>query len=150
MKLPNGIAGFFSSETNEPLSVDGKQFKQLCYHIAIHNEGKVIDFNEPKYPRKFYYAQVEILGEQFYILLNGHHPYIAFSSSIGFGNIKFIDKPFISEQFSLFYKVLGLADLHVSVDENLIKKTELNIAELEQLAYWKPETVGQIIFNYWD
>lgn len=40
--------------------------------------------------------------------------------------------------------------LNVPFNQNLIKKTELNSAELEQIAYWKPETVGQIIFNYWD
>ena len=27
---------------------------------------------------------------------------------------------------------------------------ELSKAELEQIKYWKPNTVGDIIFNFWD
>jgi len=27
---------------------------------------------------------------------------------------------------------------------------DLNSAELEQVAYWKPERIGEVIFNYWD
>lgn len=27
---------------------------------------------------------------------------------------------------------------------------ELNSAELEQIAYWKPKSVGEVIYNFWD
>ena len=150
MKIPNGVTGFYNAEANKPPNVEGKQFKQLCFDIVSRNGGKVIDFNMPQYPASFYYAQVEILGNRFYILLNEHYPYLAFASAVEFGNITFIDNPVLYEQFSPFYQVIGTVELNVPFNQNLVKKTELNSAELEQLAYWKPETVGQIIFNYWD
>ncbi|MCM3654797.1 hypothetical protein [Metabacillus litoralis] len=150
MILPNGVTGFYNSEAIKPPKVEGKQFKQLCFDIVSRNGGKVIDFNTPQYPANFYYAQVEILGNRFYILLNEHYPYLAFASAVEFGNIKFIDNPVLYEQFSPFFRVIGTVELNVPFNQNLVKKTELNSAELEQLAYWKPETVGQIIFNYWD
>jgi hypothetical protein len=26
----------------------------------------------------------------------------------------------------------------------------LTAPELEQIAFWKPQTVGELLFNYWD
>ncbi|MFS0782198.1 hypothetical protein [Bacillus sp. 1P06AnD] len=83
-------------------------------------------------------------------MLNGHYPYLTFASAVEFGGIKFIDNPFLYEQFAAFYQIIGTVELNSPFNQNMVKKTDLNNAELEQLAYWKPETVGQIIFNYWD
>src|SRR5699024_2639899 len=102
------------------------------------------------YPSNFYYAYLDVLGNRFYILLNAYYPWLAFASVVEFGNIKFIDRPVPNEQFSSFYRLLDADELNVPFHQNLIKKTELNSAEWEQIIYWKPETIGQIIFNYWD
>ncbi|ECW8277081.1 hypothetical protein F3250_12315, partial [Listeria monocytogenes] len=96
------------------------------------------------------YAQVEILGNSLYILLNAHYPYLTFASAVELGNINFIENPFLYEQFAPFYKIIDAVELNSSFNQSMVKKADLNSAELEQLAYWKPETVGQIIFNYWD
>jgi hypothetical protein len=150
MILPNGITGSYDSESIKPPQVNGKLFKQLCFEFASCNGGKVIDFNEPKYPINFYIVKFEILDNQFFVLLNEHYPYLAFASDVEFGNINFIDRPVSYEYFSEFYKVLGKVELDAPFKQNLEMNSELNRAELEQLAYWKPETVGQVIFNYWD
>lgn len=150
MKLPNGVTGFYNSEANKPPKVEEKQFKQLCFDIVSRNGGKVICFNTPQSPANFYYAQVEILGNRLYILLNEHYPYLTFASADEFEDIKFIDNPFLYEQFAPFYQIIGTVELNSHFNQNMVNKADLNSAELEQLAYWKPETVGQIIFNYWD
>lgn len=150
MKLPNGVTGFYNSEANKPPNVDEKQFKKLCFDIVSRSGGKVIDLTTPQSSANFYYAQVEILRNQFYILLNKHYPYLTFASAVEFGDIKFIDHPFLYEQFSLFYQVISTKELNNPVNHILMKNAELNSAELEQVSYWKPETLGQIIFNYWD
>lgn len=150
MKLPNGVTGFYNSETNDPPQVDGKQFKQLCFDFAIRKGGKVIDFNTPQYPANFYLAQVEVLYNQFYLLLNEHYPYLAFASAVEFGNIKFVDEPILFEYFYSFYKVIGTVELNTPFNQIPGEKNELNSAELRELTYWKPETIGEILFNYWD
>ena len=151
MGLPNGVTGFYNSDTNKPPEVERKQFKQLCFYIASCNGGKVIDFSTPQYPANFFNVEVEILGNRFYILLNEHYPYLAFASFVDetYG-ITFIDNPILYEQFSPFYQVISSEELNIPFNQNMIKNSGLNSAELDQLAYWKPETVGQIIFNYWD
>jgi len=150
MRLPNGVTGFYNSEALQPPNVNGKQFKQLCFDFATSHGGKVIKFTTPHYPANFYYAYVEVLEDQFFILLNEHYPFLAFASIVEFRNIMFIDRPDFYEEFSDVYQVLGTVELNAPFNQYLIKETDLNRAELEQLVYWKPETIGQIIFNYWD
>ncbi|WP_226671110.1 hypothetical protein [Metabacillus litoralis] len=150
MKLPNGITGFYDSKKNKLPQVDGMQFKQLCYGFASRHNGKILNFIKPQYPTNFYYAQVQMEDHTFFILLNEHYHYLAFAEKVEFGNITFINTTVLDEQFSTFYQVMDPGELNISLYQNLINKSELNPVELEQIAYWKPGTLGQIIFNYWD
>lgn len=122
----------------------------MCFDFVSRKGGKVISVSPPLYPANFYCAQVEISRELIYILLNEHYPYLTFVSSVEFEDIKFIDVPALHALFDAFYQVTGTVELNASVDQSLLMKMELNSAEVEQIAYWKPRTIGQIIFNYWD
>lgn len=150
MILPNGVSGFYDSEFNKPPRVNGYQFKQLCFDFASKNGGKMLAFNHPHYPRNFYISQFDILGKHLYVLLNEHYPFVAFASFVDIENIKFIDNPQLVENFSDYYTVLGKEQLNVPFNKSVIEKSEFNGAELKQFAFWKPNTVGEIIFNYWD
>ncbi|WHZ03016.1 hypothetical protein QNH48_29570 [Neobacillus sp. YX16] len=148
MELPNGVSGFYHSEASKPPQIDGKQFKKLCYHFAACNGGKVINFNLSHSSANFYYAQVEIFDLEFYILLNEHYPYLAFADAIESGDIQFVDIPSLSEQFSLYYHVLDTKELTVPINDK--HKSGLNSAELQQISYWMPDKIGQVLFNFWD
>ncbi|MEH6940370.1 hypothetical protein [Bacillus sp. JJ722] len=157
MILPNGVTGFFDSVDTPQTKVNGKQFKQICITIAIHNGGKIIAFKEPEYPMNFYSVYVEFFNKQFHILLNEYYPNLAFASIVEFGNIEFIDIPILYKQFNPFYKVLNTSELNNPVTLiNSSKKSiiqnnnELNSTELKEIVFWKLKTVGEIIFNYWD
>lgn len=150
MKLPNGITGFYESKATKPPQLDGILFKQQCYEVASRYRGKVIEIKPPSYPANFYKARVEMLNDEFYILLNKHYPYLAFASVVEFGNIQFIDKPTLCEAFSSSYQVLGTKELHAPFNQDLVTQSELNDSEKKQIQYWKPETIGKIVFNYWD
>lgn len=150
MILPNGISGFYDAESNKPPSVNGDQFKHLCVEFASFNGGKLIEFSQPHYPRNFYFSKFNISGKQLYVLLNEHYPFVAFASFVDIENIMFIDRPQLDEHFSDYYTVLGKKELNAPFNHRVIEKSELNGAELKQFAYWKPKTVGEIIFNYWD
>ncbi len=150
MELSSGITGFFNSKINKPPQVDEKQFKQLCFAFVLDNKGRIIKFHSSQNVTNFYYAQVEIRGIGFYILLNKHYPYLAFASVIELENIQFIDIPVSSNPFAPFYKVLDTYNLNLSIEPFLQGENTLNSAELKQISYWKPKTMGQVIFNYWD
>ncbi|RIU93468.1 hypothetical protein D1864_08370 [Oceanobacillus picturae] len=150
MRLPSGVTGFYSLKLEPPPQVDGKQFKQLCFQFASQNRASIMEFHMPKHPTNFYYALVEMLNNRFYILLNEHYPYLAFSSAVDFGNIKFIDRHDLNNRFSSYYRILSKRELSTPFNQKNLNKSELNRAELDQITFWEPQTVGQVIFNYWD
>jgi hypothetical protein len=156
LKLPNGITGFYHHQY-EPPKMDGKQFRQLCFSLVHNNGGTVLDFKEPLTATNFFDIEVRHSKQQFHILLNAHYPFLAFASVVEFGQIQFIDIPELIELFSLFYRVLGTSELNerlllnIGSKEGIIQNdNQLNSAELKQIAYWKPETIGELIFNFWD
>ncbi|QIZ09381.1 hypothetical protein HFZ78_24075 [Priestia megaterium] len=156
MKLPNGITGFYEKQ-NGPPKIDGKLFKQLCFNTIKNTGGKVLDFKEPQGGTNFFDVEVNIFNTYFHILLNAYYPFLAFASVVNFGEIKFIDEPQLHKEFSPFYSVLDTKELNGKVIIKLGSKkciiqneNDLNSAELEQLAYWKPERIGDVIFNHWD
>jgi hypothetical protein len=157
MKLPNGVTGFYNAKHNKPPTIDEKQFKQICFSLISRNGGKVLDFKEPQVATNFFDVEAKVLNKHLHILLNVHYPYMAFAFDVEFGKITFIDEPELFKQFSPFYNVLDTKELNAPVILRLGSKksilqndNELNSAELEQIAYWKPERIGEIIFNYWD
>ena len=76
---------------------------------------------------------------------NAYYPWIAFAKSYNFTKIKFIENPFSITDSGIC--VLTLSELQQDW-HNIVG--ELNKAELKQIEYWKPNTVGDIIFNFWD
>ncbi|AZV41532.1 hypothetical protein BAOM_0921 [Peribacillus asahii] len=157
MKLPNGVTGFYNAEHNKPATIDEKQFKQICFSLISRNGGKVLDFKEPQVATNFFDVEAKVFNKHLHILLNVHYPYMAFAFDVEFGKITFIDEPELFKQFSPFYNVLDTKELNAPVILRLGSKksilqnnNELNSAELELIAFWKPERIGEIIFNCWD
>lgn len=153
MILPNGITGFYDKETNQPPYVDGKRFKQECYRIVTHHGGKVLDFNEPEYPKNFYDVEVQVVRKHIHLLLNEHYPYLAFALKVNMGDIVFIEIPELFKEINLQYKVMGVKELNERLifdSQSSRRKYDLNRAELEQIFFWKPDRVADVIFNYWD
>ncbi|WP_230203563.1 hypothetical protein [Bacillus massiliigorillae] len=105
----------------------------------------------------YYNVQVEIFQKQLHILLNVHYPLLAFARVAKYDNIDFIDEPILVQEFSPFYQVLQTTELNkplnLSLDAEkwmLQNDYQFNEAELEEIVFWNPETIGEIIFNHWD
>lgn len=157
MKLPNGVTGFYCAKHNKPSTIDEKQFKQICFSLISSNGGEVLDFKEPQVATNFFDVEAKVFNKHLHILLNAHYPFMAFAYDVEYGKITFIDEPELFKQFSPFYNVLNTKELNAPVILMLGSKksivqndNELNSDELEQISYWKPESIGEIIFNYWD
>lgn len=155
MLLLNGITGFFDKIDDPIKMVDGDQFKKDCYAISYLLNGKVICFLEPEFPSSFYKCEVELNNKQLYVLLNAHYPFVAFASVVDFGNIEFVDVQELAGVFSEQFQVLTNEDvnqpLRYGTKQNvLLNENQLNQSEIQQIAHWKPKTVGEVIYNQWD
>ncbi|CEG27209.1 hypothetical protein [Bacillus sp. B-jedd] len=147
MELPNGVTGFYEGN-DEPPKMDSKQLKTLCFNYVKTNSGKILEVWEPREGTNFFNIEVNIQDRLFHILLNEHYPLLAFASDVTFAQINFIDEPLLSELFSSSYNVLKAEDLNNPLFVDQINN--LNKAEVAQIKYWKPQRIGDVIFNFWD
>ncbi|HWL26057.1 MAG TPA: hypothetical protein VNR38_20285 [Ureibacillus sp.] len=148
MKLPYGITGFYNVKEVPPPSVEEKRFKDICYAVLLHHNGTVLSFHTQLGATNFYQVQVKVFNRLIYILLNAHYPIIAFATEVKDSYILFTDESILSQGFSPYYTVYSKEELSKTFSLNT--EHSLNDAELQQIAYWKPEKIGDLLFNFWD
>ncbi|MFF2483793.1 hypothetical protein [Paenibacillus sp. NPDC058071] len=154
MLLLDGVSGFLINDLPE---VDSLQFKKLCYSLASFSNGRLLSFENPHISQNFYRAELGLNEGTLFILLNCSYPLIGFASSVEYVNIKFIDHSLSSvvEAFGNGFRVASVSELNeiLVLDERtftVVNKNSLNKSELNQIFCWKPKTVGDVIFNFWD
>ena len=147
MILPRGVTGFWSVNAAPLPLLDEKAFCQMCYSIALENGGTVTELDTDTYPRNFYSAKLNRYDQSVFVLQNIHYPYAAFAQWDISGRFVFTGPPDwlrLPEETARF---LSLAELNQDWSG---LRGGLSKEELEQIRYWNPQTVGEIIFNTWD
>ena len=157
MKLLNGVTGFYQDPKDKPPTTSLKQFKVHSYEAARTNNRELLECNDTNVHSNFFVSTLKIQEKEVYVLLNKHYPLVAFASSINEDGIIYVNDTHLSLFFSPFYRVVHADFLNKRLIYTHHKKTillknknELNNAELVQIAYWKPNTLGEILYNYWD
>jgi hypothetical protein len=148
MQLPNGVTGFYDHPNQKPPATNGKQFKKLGYNLVSRNGGIVQIFHGPSTSANFYHIMALIHNKTWHIVLNAHFPILAFASKVEYGKMTFVDHPEWKSKLSPFYLVMDTIELNEPLQ--IESEKDLNRSEIEQIAYWKPKTKGEVIFNYWD
>lgn len=145
--LPRGITGFWSANETPPPFLDEQAFRRMCHALARESGGTVTEADTDTATRNFYSAELSRYGQSVILLQNIHYPYIAFARRDSTGGLAWTGRP----------EWLRLPDSPVRVlsPDELNQDWhglcgELGPEELEQIRYWSPQTVGEIIFNTWD
>jgi hypothetical protein len=154
MELPRGITGFRHVD-DPPLPVsDFAVFRGHSYAAARALGGCVRSVEAPVRGAEANFARaiLELPGGPIAILLNAHFPVIAFADppAESAAPVRFIDAPALAERFQRFgtYEVWSGSELEVPLTPEACK--QLAGAELEQVQYWRPRRVGDLVFNFWD
>lgn len=152
MELPYGVSGFYHSDEPKPPDMEVGKYKKLCDALANELNGELTDFNDSLYPANFHKAHFKFPEREICLLMNKHYPLLAFAVTVETMKIEFLDFPQGAQVIPDEYSVLPVAALAAKVTEQMGEKLEheLNKGTVQQIRYWKPETVGQIIFNFWD
>ena len=147
MILQRGITGFWSENTEPPPFLDEKVFYRMCHALAQKNGGVVTEVDTDTAARNFYSAKLSRYDQSVFILQNIHYPYIAFAQRDAASRFVLISPP---DWLQLSADpVRDLSPNELNQDWHGLCG-ELNPEELEQIRYWNPQTVGEIIFNTWD
>ena len=147
MILPRGITGFGGINTNPPLFLDEKAFRRMCHALARENGGTVTEVDTDTAVRNFYSAKLSRYDQSVFLLQNIHYPYAAFAQRDTSGRFVLIQQPEWLQRPESPVRFLNLAELNQSwcgLCGGLAPE------DLEQIRYWNPQTVGEIVFNTWD
>lgn len=87
------------------------------------------------------------------VLLNCHFPVVGFAAPPAEGDsgpLRFINGGGLAEVFRATgeYDVTNRAELEHPIGEEEL--APLAPAEMEQVEYWRPARVGDVVFNFWD
>lgn len=154
MELPRGITGFRHSD-DEPLpATDLKAFREHCFSAARSLSGRVklVEMPYSRGTTNFATAVLELPEGAVVVLLNAHFPIIGFARPPREGQVlfHFMDMPGLADLFRSLgvYEVVTAPDLERPIVEEDLSR--LGPAEMEQVRYWRPARVGDLLFNDWD
>ena len=147
MILPRGITGFGGINTNPPLFLDEKAFRRMCHALARENGGAVTEVDTDTAVRNFYSAKLSRYDQSVFLLQNIHYPYAAFAQRDTSGGFIWISQPEWLQLPEGSVRFLSPSELTRDWHDLC---GELSPEELEQIHYWNPQTVGEIVFNTWD
>ena len=146
--FPRGITGFWEQGEYMGHAVSSAYFKQIVYTMASVNRMTVSCTDVVLTGKNFFWAAYQKYGKMFFLLMNSRYPYLAFADQMQFSNIHFVDHP--------WNMTLPAETEVVVLDARLLNRAwrgcidSLSEVEVCQIRFWKPRTVGEIIFNFWD
>lgn len=151
-ELPYGVSGFYNSDEPKPPEMDVNRYKELCSELARKLDGELLEFIDSLYPANFHKAHFTLPTKNICLVMNKHYPLLAFANTVEEMKIEFIDYAEGTKAVPEEYKVLTAEALEAKVPENFaeLPGNKMNKGEIEQINYWKPGTVGEIVYNFWD
>ncbi|MBB6350200.1 hypothetical protein FHU36_006772 [Nonomuraea muscovyensis] len=150
IRPPRGATGFRDQGTEQLPSMDPRVFASVCHQAARLVRGRVLEITPPGVTPDFHTAVIRSGELSAAVLGHMHLPYIALAR-VPVGHVVFVDDWSdleVALTSSGTFRLLTRSELETPID--LIDTSYLDGAERRQIAYWKPETLGELMFNYWD
>ncbi|WP_134665648.1 MULTISPECIES: hypothetical protein [unclassified Amycolatopsis] len=135
--------------------VEVREVRRLCYDFARSTGGTLTDFRVPTVTPNFWQAVIEYFDRTISVVAANDAPVVAlarprsfdFTPAREWGPLEFVDEPDLIAVLAQIeqFQVLTPADL----DRSFVAKDWPHLTRSD-VAYWKPSTVGEALFNYWD
>ncbi len=145
MRLTKGITGF---DADHLIEQDMRMFQSMVYHLATSEQrAKVRHFIDQPH---FVYMQavVELDGKTLTILHHRWMPYIAFANSDKELSFTFLSRPQLHKYFPM-RKFLEAVTLNTLLEKDRALHS-LSPMEWKNIAYFKSQTIGDVMFHAWD
>ncbi len=144
--LRRGITGFDTAE-----EVDVATFKKAVYHAA-HKAGAtvVLTIVGDSVTPNFHQTEIQIGERSIAIICNRSFPVVAFvRTPVEMDEVHPIDLvEFVDPVRDFGFDVATPVELNRPIAPSDLEV--LGDRELEQVKYWKPKRIGQLVFNWWD
>ncbi|MFF3660443.1 hypothetical protein [Streptomyces olivochromogenes] len=152
IRVARGATGFWGQGDDPVPQVDVVAFKTAC-HVAARSIGATVgEVTSAGVTPSFHTALITAPGIRSTVLCHEVLPVVAFatrSPQAGVPLADFTSPPAWADAFERGgFRLLDVEEL--SMPLAVVDTSELAEAELEQVRYWRPSTVGELMFNWWD
>ncbi len=122
------------------------QFKKIVFESARQVACDVAQIYEPNVTPNFYTAELECESEKLFLLCT-HSDEWAFSKNFDIDgcNLSFVDTRALSEALKSLFQIHPLSWAYLR--SGFEKQPHQSLGDIQ---YWKPQTNGEAIFNWWD
>ena len=141
--LPRGATGFDAAEVDAGALL--RMFGSVCHQAVRAVGGTVLGVTPAGVTPSFHRAEVRHQHRDLAVLRHVALPFVAFTDAESF-----LDHPDLAAAITSVseLRVLTRADLETPLSR--VDLSGLGSAEHDQIAYWQPGTVGDLVFNDWD
>ena len=151
MILPEGITGFRGDRRDAPPpTVDPRSFARACHAAARAESGEIERFEPARVSRNYHRAIFRLRDAAIAVLCNAHFPWIAFAEASDNLLLRFKEATPLAAwiEDAMPCEVVSLSSLEAPPDAGLL--ADLSPVERQEIRYWRPQRLGDIIFNFWD
>ncbi|MEU2661038.1 hypothetical protein ACLQ20_17995 [Micromonospora sp. DT46] len=149
MKLPPGATGF-----NPPpgAQADLRAFTAVCHHAARAIDATVTDVTPAGVTPNFHTVDIADAHDHIAVLRHTTLPFIAFARPHVNGDVMvtFVDHPDLAAALTTLTDAQALTAEQLQTALSQVDLNALSRHEHDQINYWKPTTVGELLFNFWD
>jgi len=150
-RLPKGVTGFDAPDQD----VAAETFTAACQAAARQIGGRVhkVQSAYEQVTPNFHQALIAFRygTEIVRVLCNAHYPIVAFATpqpNERDTRLEFRDCPELADVLRADYTILSRAEACAGVSNEVV--AQLGAAETNQMRYWRPQRIGDVVFNYWD
>ena len=121
-------------------------FKRIVYSVATESGATVIKFYEAGVTPNFHVAKLEYNARKIYLLCSDNNDWTYSQCYSGMTcKLEYTDFEEFTEILSRQYNIKPLTKSELN--GNFSNRTYLNDNDVN---YWKPKTLGEGLFNWWD
>ncbi|MEV4617702.1 hypothetical protein AB0J74_03165 [Asanoa sp. NPDC049573] len=152
MTLPRGATGFWDAGDGPPARVDAAAFRAAVHEAARQVGGRVERFEPPGITPNFDLMVIAVGQELTGVVCHPLLPWLALTRPPGDAGrpLTFRDDPALVSALERTapFRVLDTATLATPVGR--LDLSTLDRSERDQVAFWAPATLGELVFNWWD
>jgi hypothetical protein len=127
-------------------AMDFIEFKRISFDAARLAGGTIAEFYDSSGTPNFFVAKISLERQSVYLLCTFDGTW-AFSESFypSRCELQFVDSDRIAEALNTNFGVVPLS--RACLEDQFIKQKGMHESDIK---YWKPKTLGEGIFNWWD
>ncbi|WP_394360886.1 hypothetical protein [Amycolatopsis sp. SB7-3] len=135
--------------------MEAKEFRKVCYEAARRTRGQVVRFVPGEVARNFETGEIAYGHRTVAVLWTqdwdegGRREIVGIAdASIGYGSITFVDEPgllAVLRELLPEHRLYSRAELEAPIDI-----TEPRWKNHYDVQCWRPDFIGEVLFNCWD